>query len=87
MWVQVFIDTYHNVKAGEPFTVYCLLFNRGADGVETVELYDGETLAAKDVYAVNGGSWRIVEFEISLDQAGEHVLRIGDMQETVTVIE
>ena len=84
---QVFIDTFHTVKAGQPFDVYCILFNHGADGVETVELKDGDEVLATDVFAVNGGSWRIVTFQITLDEIGEHTLNIAGMEENVTVVE
>ena len=87
MWVQVFITESHNVKAGEAFKVYCLVFNHGADDVEIVNVYDGETLLAQKSIAVNGGSWRVAEMEITLEGLGEHTITIGGMTGTVVVTE
>lgn len=87
VWVQVFITESHNVKAGEAFKVYCLVFNHGADDVEIVNVYDGETLLAQKAIAVNGGSWRVAEMEITLEGLGEHTITIGGMTGTVVVTE
>jgi hypothetical protein len=75
------------VTAGVPFTVYTLLWNNGGDGITTVEAYDGETLIAQKIMAVNGGSWRVVEMTLVLDTAGEHTITVGDLTSTITVSE
>ncbi len=87
VYKQVTINKTYNVKAGEPFQVYCLVFNHGNDDVENVSLYDGETLVAEKLLPINGESWRIAGFEITLEQPGEHTLRIGDLTGAVTVVE
>lgn len=72
-------------KSGEPFTVSFVLNNDGADGVTTVQAYDGDKLVAEKLVAVNGDSWRIVELELTLEGAGEHTITIGDLTGVVTV--
>lgn len=76
---------YAPVKAGEPFKATFLLWNHGADGMTTVQAWDGENLIAEKVMAVTGHSWRVVEMELTLDGAGEHTLRIGDLSAVLTV--
>ena len=71
--------------AGEPFTAYVLLWNDGADGVTTVQAYDGDTLIGEKIMAVNGGSWRVIEMELTIDEPGEHTITIGDLTSTLTV--
>ena len=74
-------------KAGEPFELYTLLWNNGADGVTTVQVKDGEEVIAEKIMAVNGGSWRVVEIEITLDTPGEHTITVGDLTKTINVAE
>ena len=74
-------------KAGEPFTIYTLLWNNGADGVTTVQVKDGDTVVAEKIMAVTGNSWRVVEIQITLDTPGEHVITVGDLVKTMTVSE
>lgn len=72
-------------KAGEPFPVQCLLFNDGSDGVTTARIYvDGE-LAGEKIMAVNGGSWRIVQMDLVIDEVGEHEITVGDITKTLVV--
>ena len=71
--------------AGEPFTAYVLLWNDGSDGVTTVQAYDGDELIGEKIMAVNGGSWRVVEMELTLDTPGEHTVTIGDLTGTMTI--
>ena len=73
-------------KAGEPFTVYALLRNNGGDGLTTVQVKDGDNVIAEKVMTVTGGSWRVVEMDITLE-AGEHTLTVGDQVGTITVTE
>ncbi|MBR5345039.1 MAG: glycoside hydrolase family 3 protein [Clostridia bacterium] len=76
----------NTAKAGEPFTVYCLLNNNGADDLTMVQAkVDGEVVAEK-LYTVQGGSWRVVQMELTLE-AGEHEVAIGDAVGTLTVAE
>ena len=72
-------------KAGEPFTVSFLLRNNGAAGVETVNVYDNDTLVAQKVVAINDNGWRVVQIDVTVDGAGEHILTVGTLSGTVTV--
>lgn len=72
-------------KAGEPFTVSFLLRNNGAAGVETVNVYDNDTLVAQKVVAINENGWRVVQIDVTVDGAGEHILTVGTLSGTVTV--
>ena len=84
---QTSAKTFNKVAAGEEFTAYVLLRNNGADGITTVEAYvDGE-LAAEKIYTVTEGSWRVVQMELVIDEAGEHEIMIGDQVGTITVTE
>jgi hypothetical protein len=74
-------------KAGEPFTVYCLLNNNGADGITTVQVKDGENVVAEKIMTVTADSWRVVEMEVTLDTAGEHTLTIGDQTGIINITE
>lgn len=72
-------------KAGVPFTVYTLIWNDGDDGVETVQaLCDGELIAEK-IMAVNGGTWRVLQMELTIDEAGEHTITVGELTSTITI--
>ena len=74
----------NQAKAGEPFNVYCLLRNNGGDDLTIVQAKaDGEVVAEK-LYTVQGGSWRVVEIELTLE-AGEHEIEIGGLTGTLTV--
>jgi hypothetical protein len=74
----------NQAKAGEPFSVYCLLRNNGGDDLTMVQAKaDGEVVAEK-LYTVQGGSWRVVEIQLTLE-AGEHEIEIGGLTGTLTV--
>lgn len=74
-------------KAGEPFNAYVLLWNNGADGVTTVTATcDGEVIGEK-IMAVNGGSWRVVEMELTISEPGEHTITVGDLTKTINIVE
>ena len=79
---------WNQAKAGEPFTIYCLLRNNGADGLTTAEAkVDGEVVAKK-IMTVEGGSWRVVQMDITIAEAGEHTISIGDIAPvTITIAE
>lgn len=72
-------------KSGEAFTINFLLWNDGGDGLTTVEVFDGEKVVAEKMMAVNGDSWRVVEMDVVLEGAGEHVLTVNGMTATITV--
>ena len=76
----------NQVKAGETFTAYCLLRNKGADGITTVEAYANDTLVAQKIMTVEGGSWRVVQMDLTLE-AGEYTIKVGDLVGTLTVAE
>ena len=74
-------------KAGEPFTVYMLMWNTGADGVTTVQaLVDGE-VAAEKIMAINSGDWRVLSMELTIDQPGDHEITIGGVTKTINIAE
>ena len=76
----------NQAKAGEPFTVYCLLRNNGSDGLTVVQAYANGELAAEKVMTVCGGSWRVVQIDLTLE-AGEYTIEIGGQSGTMTVVE
>lgn len=74
-------------KAGESFPVDFLMWNKGADGMQNVQLFvDGE-LAAEKIMAINGGDWRICEMNVTIDQPGEHTITVGTLSGTIVVTE
>ena len=84
---QTSTEANGKVRVGESFTVYALIWNEGADGITTAQLYDGEALIAEKIMAVTGGCWRVVQMDITLDTPGEHMLTLGGTSNTVTVSE
>lgn len=72
-------------KVGEPYTVNFLLWNKGADGITTVQALDCEKVLAETIEAVNGNSWRVVTLDLVFDEAGEHTVTIGDLSAVITV--
>ena len=74
-------------KAGEPFTAYVLLWNNGADGVTTVQASCDGVVIGEKIMAVNGGDWRVVEMQLTIDQAGAHTLTVGDLSKTISIVE
>lgn len=81
------IDAVESAKVGEEFAVYALLSNNGGDGITTCQVYDNGQLIAEKTMAVNGGSWRVVEIYITIDEPGEHTITLGDQVGTLTVAE
>jgi beta-glucosidase len=63
-------------KAGEPFTVYCLLNNYGADGITTVQAKANGEVVAEKIITVCADSWRVVQLDLTLE-AGEYTIDIG----------
>ena len=74
----------NEAKAGEAFTIYCLLRNNGADGITTVKAYANDALVAEKIMTVCGGSWRVVQMDLTLE-AGEYTLNVGGQTASITV--
>ncbi len=72
--------------AGEPFTVYALLRNNGADGFTVAQAFANGELAAEKIMTVEGGSWRVVQMDLTLD-AGDYEIQIGDQTGNITVVD
>ena len=78
-------QTINKAAAGVPFTAYVLLRNNGADGIVSVPAYiDGE-LAAEKLYTVTAGSWRVIQMDLTIDEAGTHEIMIGDQTAMMTI--
>lgn len=74
-----------SVVSGEPFSLYMIAQNNGADGSTTVEVMeDGQVLASKYI-SVEGGSFLVVTMDVVLEGAGEHTLTVGDNTIVITV--
>ena len=81
------VESFVETKAGEPFELYTLLWNNGADGMTTVQVQcDGEVIAEK-IMAVTGGCWRVVEITITINEPGEHTITVGDLTKTINIVE
>ena len=74
-------------KADEPFSAYLLLWNKGSDGITTVQAKCDDTVIAEKIMAVNGGSWRVVEMTLTISEPGEHTITIGDLSKTINIVE
>lgn len=74
-------------KAGEPFAAYVLLWNNGDDGITTVQAKCDGAVVAEKIMAVNGGSWRVVEMSLTVNEPGEHTITIGDLSKVVNIVE
>ncbi len=79
------VQTTIGAKAGEPFSVYTLLWNNGDDGMITVQAKEGDTVLAEKVMAVCDGSWRVVELTLTIDEPGEHTITVGDLTGTLVI--
>lgn len=75
---------WNQAKAGEPFAVYALLRNTGADGITTVQAKANGEVVAEKIMTVEGGSWRVVQMDITLD-AGEYTIDIGGQTGAITI--
>ena len=78
-------EVVKSAKAGEPFHIYFLIWNDGDDGIDTVQAFDGDTLIAEKIYAVNGGSWRVAQMTLTISEPGEHTLRVGDKEVQIVI--
>ena len=56
-------------------------------GITTVEAKCDDAVIAQKIMAVNGGSWRVVELTLTVDQPGEHTITVGDLSKTINIIE
>ena len=84
---QLQTTVWNQAKAGEPFTIYCLLRNNGADGLTTAEAKVNGEVVAKKIMTVEGGSWRVVQMDITIAEPGEYTIAIGDAEGTLTIAE
>ena len=73
-------------KAGEPFTIYALLRNNGADGFTIAQATANGEVVAEKIMTVEGGSWRVLQMDLTLE-AGEYTIEVGGLTGTVTVTE
>lgn len=73
------------VVSGEPFPVYMIVENGGADGTNFIEIREGDTLLASKYITVKGGSFIVVKMEVAVEGAGEHTLSVAGNLLTVTV--
>ena len=71
-------------KAGVPFEINFVAKNNGSDGHMTVQVMDGENVAAEKFVALDEGQFRVITVELTLE-AGEHTITVGDMSETIVV--
>lgn len=84
-WADQTVTEIATQKSGVPFTVYCILWNDGSDGITTVDVYDGDQVILSKLMAVTGGSWRIVKLDLTLEGAGEHTITIGGLTRVIPV--
>ena len=70
--------------AGVPFEINFVAKNNGGDGHVTAQIMEGDTVLAEKFVAVDGGQFRVITMEITLD-AGEHTISLGDMSTTIVV--
>jgi len=82
----VTVESVPQAKAGVPFTVYALLRNNGGDGMTIAQAYANDALVAEKIMTVEGGSWRVLQMDMTLE-AGEYTIRVGDQTGSVTVVE
>lgn len=73
------------VISGEPFSLYMIAENNGADGSATVEVMEGEQVLASKYISVEGGSFVVVTIDVVLEGSGEHTLTVGNNSIVITV--
>ena len=84
-WAEQTVTEIATQKSGEPFTVYCILWNDGGDGITTVDVYDGDQVILSKIMAVTGESWRVMKLDLTLEGAGEHTVTIGGLTRVIPV--
>lgn len=72
------------VRAGEPFEIYFIAQNNGADGHFTADVYDNGELIASKFFSVNGGDFIIANVQLTLE-AGEHHITVLGMEKTLSI--
>ena len=73
------------VTSGEPFSLYMIAENHGADGSTTVEVMEGDQVLTSKYISVEGGSFIVVTMDVVLEGSGEHTLTVGDNTLVITV--
>lgn len=71
-------------KAGEPFEINFVANNKGGAGLITIQVMDGETVAAEKTVGLTENQFRVITMQLTLD-AGEHAITVGNMSETIIV--
>ena len=71
-------------KAGEAFDINFVANNKGGAGLITVQVFDGDDVVAEKVVGLAEGQFRVITVQLVLE-AGEHVITVGNMSETVVV--
>ena len=71
-------------KAGEPFDICFVADNTGGAGMITVQVMDGDNVVAEKLVGVAENQFRVITMELVLE-AGEHVITVGDMTESIVV--
>lgn len=84
--INTVVYNTETAKAGEPFTVYALLRNNGADGFTIAQARANGEVVAEKIMTVEGGSWRVLQMDLTLD-AGEYIIEIGDQVGHITITE
>lgn len=84
---SVSIKNVVEAKVGVPFTVHCLVWNDGADGVENVQVKEGDKVLAEKLMALTAGSWRVLKLDVTFDEPGEHTITIGNLSATINIAE
>jgi hypothetical protein len=72
-------------EAGVVYPVHFLLWNNGDDDVITVQAVSGDKVLDETLMAINGGSWRVVEFGLLFDEPGTYDVTIGTLATTIVV--
>lgn len=84
--INTVVYNTETAKAGEPFTVYALLRNNGADGFTITQARANGEVVAEKIMTVEGGSWRVLQMDLTLE-AGEYTIEIGDQVGHITITE
>jgi beta-glucosidase len=71
-------------KAGVPFEINFVAKNSGGDGHVTVEVLDGGNKIAEKFVALDEGQFRVISINLTLE-AGEHVISVAGMTQTIVV--
>ena len=58
-----------------------------ADGLTTAQAKVNGEVVAEKIMTVEGGSWRVVQMDITVDAPGEYTIEIGDAVNTIKIAE